>query len=34
MATLVSDIEKVLLKINELFPKENIIALGHSLGGA
>ena len=34
MATLVSDTEKVLLKINELFPKENIIVLGHSLGGA
>ncbi len=34
MATLVSDTEKVLLKINELFPKENIIILGHSLGGA
>ena len=25
MATLVADTEKVLLKINELFPKENII---------
>ena len=34
MATLVADTEKVLLKINELFPKENIIVLGHSLGGA
>ena len=34
MVTLVSDTEKVLLKINELFPKENIIVLGHSLGGA
>ena len=34
MATLVSDTEKVLIKINELFPKENIIVLGHSLGGA
>jgi pimeloyl-ACP methyl ester carboxylesterase len=34
MATLVSDTEKVLLKINELFPKDNIVVLGHSLGGA
>ena len=34
MSTLVSDTEKVLLKINELFPKDNIIVLGHSLGGA
>ena len=34
MATLVSDTEKALLKISELFPKENIIILGHSLGGA
>ena len=34
MATLVADTEKVLLKIIELFPKENIIILGHSLGGA
>ena len=34
MTTLVSDTEKALLKINELFPKENIIILGHSLGGA
>ena len=34
MSTLVSDTEKVLLKINELFPKDNIVVLGHSLGGA
>ena len=34
METLVSDTEKVLLKINELFPKDNIVVLGHSLGGA
>ena len=34
MDTLVSDTEKVLLKINELFPKDNIVVLGHSLGGA
>ena len=34
MLTLVSDTEKVLLKINELFPNDNIIVLGHSLGGA
>ena len=34
MSSLVSDTEKVLLKINELFPKDNIIILGHSLGGA
>ena len=34
MATLVADTEKALLKLSELFPKENIIILGHSLGGA
>ena len=34
METLVSDTEKVLMKINELFPKDNIVVLGHSLGGA
>ena len=34
MSTLILDTEKVLLKINELFPKDNIIVLGHSLGGA
>ena len=34
MSTLILDTEKVLLKIDELFPKDNIIILGHSLGGA
>ena len=34
MATLVSDTEKVLLRINKLFPKENIIVLDHYLGGS
>ena len=34
MSSLILDTEKVLIKINELFPKENIIVLGHSLGGA
>ena len=34
MSTLILDTEKVLIKINELFPKDNIIVLGHSLGGA
>ena len=34
MSTLILDTEKVLVKINELFPKDNIIVLGHSLGGA
>jgi len=34
MSTLVLDTEKVLMKINELFPKDNIVILGHSLGGA
>jgi len=31
--TLINDSEKVLLKINELFPKDTMIILGHSLGG-
>ena len=34
MSTLILDTEKVLIKINELFPKDNIVVLGHSLGGA
>ena len=34
MSSLIADTEKVLLKINLLFPKDNIIILGHSLGGA
>ena len=34
MSSLILDTEKVLIKINELFPKEKIIVLGHSLGGA
>lgn len=34
MSTLIADTEKVLMKINELFPKDNIVVLGHSLGGA
>jgi protein phosphatase methylesterase 1 len=31
--TLISDTEKVLMKINELYPKDTMIILGHSLGG-
>ena len=34
MSTLILDTEKVLIKINEIFPKDNIVILGHSLGGA
>lgn len=32
--TMIADTEKVLLKINELFPNDTIVILGHSFGGA